>query len=72
MSEPLEKAKAALIVAKDLIENTELDHRGELPLEVDRLISRLISVARAQAQVAQAEAMEGLLTHLTTTRKEQE
>lgn len=64
MSEPLEKAKAALAVAKELIENTEPDHRGEMPIKVELDVSRLISVAAAQAQIAQAEAQEAMLACL--------
>lgn len=60
MSDRLDKARAALKAAKEVLDTADQDHNGNLPLQDAENVQRLMHAAGVNAQIAQAEAIERL------------
>jgi len=63
---PLDKARAALIAAKDLCDRTPLDERGVFPLAADLEYARLLRAAEVNAAIALVEAVDRLTRVIAT------
>ena len=64
----VEKAKAAIDRARELLDGVERDHAGLIPLRVEAEFTNMLAIARVHADVAQAEALERIADVLERPR----
>lgn len=60
MMSPMDKAKAAMMAAKEVLDSADFDEKGLLSLVAAEDFSRLMRVAEVQTLIALAESVERL------------